>query len=84
MNPVVTYMKQYPQLDLDFLDDLDTVSHDVKKMPNVYVNELYRDFHESLLVYQKSHPRDLPLLYPIENLVENMSIEEKVAQLFVI
>lgn len=83
VDPIKEDMSYYRQLDLTFLQtwysDLDT---QLQKNPNQYIQQLKQSFASSLQAYQNIHPWELPLEIASDALLASMSLEQKVAQLF--
>lgn len=81
-------MNVYKQLDLTFLpQDLSTIDLETKKDSALYLNWLQAEFQEAVQVYSSAHhPRTrswLPKELEIDGLINSMSLEEKIAQLFI-
>jgi len=77
-------MSRYNQLDLDFLDvDIEELDTDVLKHPEEYIKDLKFWFSEAVDSYNQASPWWLPFELDIDELVQTMSLEAKVAQLFI-
>lgn len=76
--------REFNQIDLSFLPiSLDEIPFDIKENPQLYVSELKKSFRKSLGKYNLENPRRLPIELNSNELISEMSLEQKVAQLFI-
>lgn len=59
--------------------DLDA---DLRKNPDLYIASMKEEFRQAVDAYQLSNPWELPIELDIDELLQSMSLEQKIAQLF--
>ncbi len=84
VDPIVKEMKSYNELDLNFLvSEYVDLEPSFKKNPDQYITFVREEFRKTVLAYQESNPWELPLELFVEEILPSMSLEQKVAQLFI-
>lgn len=77
-------MKYYDQLDLSFLDtEYFELDSETQSDPDRYLETIKGQFKEAVAQYQVTNPWELPIELDTQEFLDTLTLEQKVAQLFI-
>jgi len=83
VQPLIDDLSFFDQLDTSYLDvSYDTLDAETQKDPSSLISSLKEQFRNNVNAYHISNPWELPWELDIEELISSMTLEQKVAQLF--